>query len=104
VNSANRPYFDSKTASTIASIVHSKLDCCNSLCITIFRKPHPADSELSCNTVVETLSITHPQISVVEASKLFFKFYFLFCFLVFLATLAFCMLLLFWIVISAIGE
>jgi len=56
------------------------------------------------STVVETLSINHPQISVVEASKLFFKFYFLFCFLVFLATLAFCMLLLYWIVISAIGE
>jgi len=32
-----RPYLDSKTASTIvASIVHSKLDYCNSLSTTIF--------------------------------------------------------------------
>jgi len=32
-----RPYIDSKTASTIAaSIVHSKLDYCNSLYYTIF--------------------------------------------------------------------
>jgi len=41
-----RPYFDSSATCTIAiSIIHSKLDYCNSLHYII---PSPADPELSC--------------------------------------------------------
>ena len=49
-----RPYLDSKTASTIAtSIVHSKLDYCNSSLLQpaqVSDHPAPTDPELSCTS------------------------------------------------------
>jgi len=50
-----RPYLDHKTASTIAtSVVHSKLDYCNSLCYNLANTPtkpsstHPKFSRTCC--------------------------------------------------------
>jgi len=72
-----RPYLNSKTASTIAaSIVHSKLDYCNSVYYNlpkVSNKSPPADSELSCTHCGWRCYIfsyhTHPQIDVTKVTK-----------------------------------
>ena len=65
-----RPYLDTKTASTIAtSIVHSKLDYCNSLSQPAQVSDHPAstDPELSCTCCCQSSQIqshhSHPPVS-----------------------------------------
>ena len=65
-----RPYLDTKTASTVVtSIVHSKLDYCNSLSQPAQVSDHPAstDPELSCTCCCQSSQIqshhSHPPVS-----------------------------------------
>ena len=71
-----RPYLDSKTASTIAtSIVHSKLDYCNSLPqpAQVLDHPAPTDPELCCTCRYQS-SLTqsyhsHPSVSALVTNN-----------------------------------
>jgi len=72
----NRPYHDTKTASTVAtSIVHSKLDYCNSLSQPAQVSDHPAatDPELSCMCCCQSSQIqshhSHPLVSTLAKDK-----------------------------------
>jgi len=65
-----RPYLDTRTASTIAtSIIHSKLDYCNSLSqpAQVSDHPAPTDPELSCTCCCQSSQIqshhSHPSVS-----------------------------------------